>query len=151
MATDTQGQRPTGESVFEKVSRIRGVVFEYVTLGASVFGIVSLAVLLGYVFWDAFGLQTAAPAWYGILLVTLVAPVAGFLLYARRNPTAGRTALELVSTTVGGVLGAVSLVVVVDIIAGAQLWFTYFVTTVVPLVGLYLYGRQVESQWIGLA
>jgi phosphate ABC transporter, permease protein PstA len=151
MATDTQGQRPTGESVFEKVSRIRGVVFEYVTFGASVFGIVSLAVLLGYVFWDAFGLQTAAPAWYGILLVTLVVPVVGFLLYARRNPTAGQTALELVSTTIGGVLGGFSLVVVVDIIAGAQLWFTYFVTTVVPLVGLYLYGRRVESQWIGLA
>ena len=151
MAADTQQQRQTGGSVFGKVSRLRGVVFEYVTFGASVFGIVSLAVLLGYVFWDAFGLQTAAPAWYALFALTLVVPVGGFVLYARRDPTVGRTALELVSTVVGGVLVGFALVTVLDIIAGAQLWFVYFLTTIAPLMGLYLYGRRVESQWVGLA
>ena len=151
MATGTKRQGTDGTAAFSEVSRLRGVVFQYVTFAASLFGILSLAVLLGYVFWDAFGLETAAPAWYATMVVTVVLPVAGFLLYARRNPLAGRAALELAATATGGVLSGFALVVVLEVIAGFGVWFAYFLTMGVPLGALYLYGRRVEASWTGLA
>jgi len=151
MATGTERQGTDGTAAFGGVSRLRGVVFEYVTFAASLFGILSLAVLLGYVFWDAFGLGTAASGWYATMVVTVVLPVAGFLLYARRNPLAGRTALELTATATGGVLSGFALVVVLEVIAGPGLWFAYFLAVGVPLGALYLYGRRVEASWTGLA
>lgn len=50
MATDTRDSRS-----FEPVSRAKDVAFEYVTLGATLLGIVALAVLLAYVAVDAVG------------------------------------------------------------------------------------------------
>ncbi|MFB6117248.1 phosphate ABC transporter permease PstA [Halosegnis sp.] len=148
MATGTE----TDDSpVFGRVSRARGVVFEYVTFVASVFGIASLAVLLGYVVWDAFGLENAAPAWYGIFLLVVVGPVVGFLLYARRDPLASEVALEVTATALGGLLAGTALVIVLDIIAGPGVWFAYFLTVILPVAGLGLYARQSEAGWVGLA
>jgi len=150
MATETKhGDKSQAAASFGEVSRLRGVVFKYVTLLASLFGIASLGVLLGYVFWDAFGLETAETAWYVGLVFVLVVPVA-FGTYTRENPLAGEVALELVATTLGGLLGAFALVVVLDVIAGAGVWFVYFLTTVVPLAAFYLYGRRAEVNWTGL-
>ena len=147
MATDTD----TGESGFGRVSRLRGRVFESLTLGASVFGIVALAVLLAYVFWDAFGLAAAAPGWYAVFAGLTVAPAVGFVWYARRHPTVGETSLELVSTALAGVLGGFGLVAVLEVIAGDEVWFAYFVTVVAPVAGLYVYGRRDQTAtWIGL-
>ena len=150
MATDTGASEEYG-SGFGRVSRLRGIVFEYVTFLASIFGIASLAVLLSYVAWDAFGLEAAAPAWYGLLAVTVLLPVAGIGLYARRNPLVGEVALELFATAMGGTLAGFALVVVLLVIAGSGTWFAYFLTVAAPLAGLYLYGRVNEVRWLGLA
>ena len=132
MATDTDTGRASGESGFGRVSRLRGRLFESLTLGASVFGIVALAVLLAYVFWDAFGLAAAEPGWYVVFAGLTLLPAVAFVWYARRHPVVGETSLELVSTALAGVLGGFGLVAVLEVIAGDEVWFTYFCTVVAP-------------------
>jgi phosphate transport system permease protein len=136
---------------FGRVSRLKGRAFEYLTLYASVFGILALGVLLAYVFWDAFGLASADPAWYGIFAAVVLAPVGGFLTYTRRNPLAGEVALELASTVLAGLLGGFALVAVLEVIAGPGVWFAYFATVVGPLAALYVYDRdRAAANWVGL-
>jgi phosphate transport system permease protein len=148
----TEPSAATDASTFARVSRTKGVIFEAVTSIASVVGILALAVLLAYVAWDAFGLAAAEPAWYGVFVATVVAPVGGFLLYTRRNPVAGETALELGATTMAGVLGGFALIAVLDVIAGPLIWFAYFVTVLAPLGGLYVLDRaRPDVNWVGLA
>ena len=58
MAAETETETETGgatETGFGEVSRLKGVVFKYVTLAATLLGIVVLVVLLGYVTVDAVG------------------------------------------------------------------------------------------------
>jgi len=148
VATDSRRQ---AVETFGTVDRLKGRVFEYLTLFASLAGIVALGVLLGYVFWDAFGLETAETTWYLVFAAVVVGPVGGFVLYATRNELAGEVALELVSTAMGGLLSGFALVAVLEVIAGDEVWFAYFVTIVAPLAGLYLYDRNyAAANWVGL-
>lgn len=81
---------------FGRVSRLKGRVFEALSLGASVFGILMLALLLVYVVTDAFGLESASPEWLLSYFVTLVLPFLGFCLYSAGSRTLARnTALAL--------------------------------------------------------
>jgi phosphate transport system permease protein len=150
MATETDTGVQAGDG-FERVSRLRGTIFRYLSLGASLFGIVALGVLLSYVFWDAFGLSTASLPWYGLFALFVVAPMAGFVAYARRNTLAGEVALELASTAMAGVLGGFALVVVLEVIAGDRVWFAYFLTVALPLAVLYVLDRvRPAMNWVGL-
>jgi phosphate transport system permease protein len=67
---------------FGTVSRVKGRVFKALSFGASVIGIVSLAVLLIYVFMDAFDLTNASPEWLLTYYLTIVLPLVGFCLYS---------------------------------------------------------------------
>ena len=146
MATETQ---PDGQ--FGRVSRVRGLVFEYSTLAASVFGILSLAVLLAFVFWDAFGLGAAESTWIGAFVALVIGPAVGAVLLARRFPVARTVGLELFATTMGGILGGFGVLVILDVIAGPDVWFSYFVAVIAPMIGVVLYGRyDPEANWIGL-
>jgi phosphate transport system permease protein len=148
MATETD---TLGEGGFGQVSRIKGVAFRYLTFLASVFGIVALGVLLAYVFWDAFGLDSAEPTWYAALAVFVVLPSVAFVAYARRDPVTAEVALELVSTFLGGLLGGFGVLAILDIIAGPNVWFTYFLTVLAPIGALLLYNRRrPDVNWIGL-
>src|SRR6056297_1791214 len=132
MATQT-------ETGFGQVSRLQGTVFKYLTFGASLVGIFALGVLLAYVFWDALGLDSAGTAWYLTYTVTLLAPLVGFLAYARDRPEVTAGALEVVGLTLAGGMLSFAAIIVLIVIAGPQVWFTYFLTVVAPLVGLFLY------------
>ncbi|RAW46380.1 phosphate ABC transporter permease PtsA [Halorubrum sp. 48-1-W] len=103
MATDTDTGRVEG---FGEVSRVRGIAFEYLSLGASVFGIFALAVLLVYVTIDAFDLANASPEWLLTYFLTLVVPFLGFCLYSARDRALTRRAV----TVAGGGLVAVAVV-----------------------------------------
>ncbi|MDS0283637.1 phosphate ABC transporter permease PstA [Haloarcula onubensis] len=145
MATET-------ETGFGQVSRLRGTVFRYLTFGASLVGILALGVLLAYVFWDALGLDTAGTTWYLTYTVTLLAPLLGFLAYARDKPEVTAGALELVGLTLAGGMLSFAAIIVLLVIAGPQVWFTYFLTVVAPVIGLFLYGQyDREATWVGLA
>lgn len=83
MATDTDSGYIDS---FGQVSRTTGTVFRYLLLAATMFGIVTLAVLLVYVANDAIRPLTADPGWHLTFFLTLVVPAAvvgGYL--ARRN------------------------------------------------------------------
>jgi len=67
---------------FGTVSRLKGALFEAVSFGASVIGILALAVLLVYVSVDAFSLSEADPVWLLTYFLTLVVPYVGFCLYS---------------------------------------------------------------------
>ncbi|WP_058367689.1 phosphate ABC transporter permease PstA [Haloparvum sedimenti] len=104
MATDdattagTAGDAATDDGVdFGEVSRIKGVLFEYLSLGASVVGLVALAVLLVYVSVDAFDLANASPAWLLVYFLTLVLPFLGFCLYAADDRKLSRNAAVTLS------------------------------------------------------
>jgi len=72
-------EEPTaGRTEFGEVSRIRGLAFKYLSFGASIFGILALAVLLIYVTIDAFELTQASPEWLLTYFVALVLPFIGF-------------------------------------------------------------------------
>lgn len=96
MATESQD-----EFVSESVSRVKGTVFEYLSLGASFVGIVMLAVLLVYVSLDAFDLPNASPEWLLTYFVTLVLPIVGFFVYSADDE---RVTRRVVIALVGGLV-----------------------------------------------
>ena len=138
MATDTQ-------SGFGRVSRVRGVVFRYLTLAASLVGIVSLAVLLGFVTWDAFDLDTAGAGWWLAYFLAFVVPTAAFFAFLRRRADARATAVALFVRTVGGTILAASFVVL-RVIVDLQLWLLLYTVGVVPAIGVYAAARRRESE-----
>ena len=106
MATDNAN--PGG---FGEVSRVRGVVFEYLSLGASVFGLVALGVLLVYVAIDAFDLANAGPEWLLTYFLTLVVPFLAFCLYSADDPAVTRRALGALG---GGLVAVAALFTAVE-------------------------------------
>ncbi|SFC05871.1 phosphate ABC transporter membrane protein 2, PhoT family [Halobiforma haloterrestris] len=93
------------EPTFGRVSRLKGTVFEYLSLGASVTGIVALGVLLIYVAIDAFDLVNASPEWLLTYYVTLVLPLIGFCLYSAND----RSLIRRTAFALGGGLVAMAL------------------------------------------
>ncbi|MEF8806894.1 phosphate ABC transporter permease PstA [Natronomonas sp.] len=108
MATETTPE-------FEQVSRAKGVAFEYLSLGASVVGLVALGVLLVYVFVDAFDLANASPEWLLTYFLTFVIPFIGFCLYSANDRHLARnTAIALV----GGLVGTAVVFTAVEMFIG---------------------------------
>ncbi|GAA0522271.1 phosphate ABC transporter membrane protein 2, PhoT family [Halorubrum aquaticum] len=162
MATDDSNAAGFGE-----VSRVRGIAFEYLSLGASVAGLVALGVLLVYVAIDAFDLANASPEWLLTYFLTLVVPFLLFCLYSAGDPA--------VTRRVAGVLGG-GLVVVAAAFAAIEAFvvtiprlswqLAYLFVVVAPTtaylayvgsrgrvgaVGFGLLGRLVGGVAIGLA
>jgi phosphate transport system permease protein len=145
MATETDSEYSGG---FGQVSRTVGAVFRYVLLGATLFGIVMLAILLVYVANDALQPLTADPRWHLTFLLTLVVPtvaVGGYL--SARNVDALKLGLTVVGTFVVSLMfSAGAAMIFVDIIAPLT-WFAYVVALLVPaalVVGLQRFSRRVS-------
>ena len=162
MATEDTHTRGFGE-----VSRVRGIVFEYLSLGASVFGLVALAVLLVYVTVDAFGLTTASPAWLLTYFLTLVVPYLGFCLYSAGDR---RLTRRVVGVAGGGLLAVAAVFTAVETVVGTvprlNWQLTYLFVVAFPLTGYLTYvasrgrvgrvgygllGRLIGGTAIGLA
>jgi phosphate transport system permease protein len=160
MATETSPE-------FEQVSRSKGVVFEYLSLGASVVGLVALAVLLIYVFVDAFDLADASPEWLLTYFLTFVIPFVGFCLYSANDRHLARnTGIALV----GGLVGTAVVFTAVEMFIGTvprlswQLVYLFVVVTPVTAyvtfvgsqepvgqAGFGLLGRLLGGAALGLA
>ena len=162
MAVETETDTGFGE-----VSRLRGVVFEYVSLGASVVGLIALAALLIYVFVDAFGLATASPEWLLTYFLTLVVPYVGFCLYSVGDRAfTGKVALALGGGLVVTAVGFTAIETLVGTIPRLtwQLAYLFLVATPtvasatfvasqerVGTVGFGLLGRLVGGAALGCA
>ncbi|GAB7010603.1 phosphate ABC transporter permease PstA [Halorubrum trueperi] len=162
MATDNANADGFGE-----VSRIRGVVFEYLSLGASVAGLVALGVLLVYVAIDAFDLANASPEWLLTYFLTLVVPFLAFCLYSADDRAVTRRALGVLG---GGLVVVAVLFTAVEALVAEiprlswQLAYLFVVATPVTAylayvgsrgragtVGFGLLGRLIGGIAIGLA
>ncbi|WP_253737733.1 phosphate ABC transporter permease PstA [Halohasta salina] len=131
---------------FQAVSRLRGTVFEYVSLGASVFGIVLLAALLVYVSIDAFDLANASPQWLLTYFLTLVVPLIGFCLYSADD----RQITRRTGLAVGGGLVVSALVFTgVEALVGPidrLSWpLVYLFVFVVPTTGYTIFAANQET------
>jgi phosphate transport system permease protein len=124
MASET----PSGESTAvgfsddSSVSRLRGRVFEWATLGATVFGIVTVAALLAYVFNDALRPFSADPGWHLVAFATVVVPTLALAwYYYSRDPSGGEVALASAGIPVVGLVAGGALVVLfVEIVTPAE-------------------------------
>ncbi|WP_200530329.1 phosphate ABC transporter permease PstA [Halorubrum sp. LN27] len=166
MATDTDTGTASAEG-FGEVSRVRGIIFEYLSLGASVLGIFALAVLLVYVTIDAFDLTNASPEWLLTYFLTLVVPFLAFCLYSANDRELTRRAAGVL----GGGLVAVAVVFTaieafVTQIPRLSWQLAYLFVVVFPLTGYVTYvgssgrvggvgfglvGRLIGGTAIGLA
>jgi len=137
MATDTDTGRIEG---FGEVSRVRGIAFEYLSLGASVLGIFALAVLLIYVTIDAFDLANANPLWLLTYFLTFVVPFLGFCLYSARDPALTRRAVAVAG---GGLVAVAAIFTAVEAfireVPRLNWQLTYFFVVVIPLTGYLAY------------
>jgi phosphate transport system permease protein len=151
MATETVSEEAGGG--FGTVSRIRGVLFEYLTLAASLLGVVALAILLSYVSYDAFGLETADPAWYGVFAMTVVVPTAAVLAYARPRPAMRDAIGGILSLILGGSLVTLAAIILLSVIITPAIWFSHLVVVVVPALAAVGYARYVDDHatWAGTA
>jgi len=104
------------------VSRLRGVVFEGLTLASTVFGLAMVAFLLAYVFNDALRPFSADPGWHLTFLLTLVLPalaLAGY--YYLRDPAGGTVAYASTGVPLVGLVAGGGLVVLfVEIVTPLQ-------------------------------
>jgi phosphate transport system permease protein len=118
MAAEIQREGTT----FEQVSRTTGKIFRKLLLAGTLFGIVSLGVLIVYVANDAIQPLTASPGWYLVFLLTLVVPTAAVGWYLNRR---GKSALSTGLTALG--------IPVVGIVFGGGL-SGVFIDVISPLV-----------------
>ena len=162
MATDNATDGGFGE-----VSRVRGIVFEYLSLGASVAGLVALGVLLVYVAIDAFDLANASPEWLLTYFLTLVVPFLGFCLYSADDSAVTRRALGALG---GGLVVVAALFTAIEAfvaeIPRLSWQLAYLFVVVAPVTGYLTYvgsrgrvgavgfgllGRLVGGVAVGLA
>ncbi|WP_318569128.1 phosphate ABC transporter permease PstA [Salinigranum marinum] len=125
---------------FGQVDKTVGTVFQYVLLAATMFGLVTLAVLLVFVANDAIQPLTADPGWHLAFFLTLVVPtlaVVGSLAVRDSSAlTFGVMAVSLLGVSLlfsGGVA-----MVFIDIVSPVT-WFGYLFALAVPsalVVGL---------------
>jgi phosphate transport system permease protein len=164
MATDTDTARVEG---FGEVSRVRGIIFEYLSLGASVLGLFALGVLLVYVTIDAFDLAGTSPQWLLTYFVTLVVPFLAFCLYSARDRKVTRRAVTVAG---GGLVAVAAAFTVIETFVGQiprlNWQLAYLFVVVAPLTGYRVYigargrpgavgfglvGRLIGGTAIGLA
>ena len=130
---------------FGTVSRLRGLVFEYASLGASVFGIVLLAALLVYVSIDAFDLANASPLWLLTYFLTLILPLIGFCLYSAGDREITRRAgLALGGGLVASVAGFTAIEAIIGPIGRLSWQLVYLFVFVVPVTGYVVFAANQE-------
>ena len=120
-------------------------MFRYLTLAASLVGIVSLALLLGFVTIDAFDLDTAGPGWWLAYFIGLVVPTGVYLTVLRYRPDVRAVTVSLTVRTLGGTILAAAFVVLTAIV-DLQAWLLVYTVGVVPTILLYVAARRLESQ-----
>ncbi|UWG46347.1 ABC-type phosphate transport system, permease component [Halanaeroarchaeum sp. HSR-CO] len=106
----------------QSVGRLRGRLFELLTLGSTVFGLLMVAFLLVYVFNDALRPFSADTGWHLVVFATVVAPSLGLAAYYyARDPPAGEVAVASVGIPlVGLVTGAGIAVLFIEIVTPAE-------------------------------
>jgi phosphate transport system permease protein len=130
MATDTAEY----EEGFGQVGKTAGLLFRYVLLGATFFGIVIVSILLVYVANDAIQPLTADPGWLLTFFLTFVLPalaVSGYLARRKRPAFSFGTAL-LGFVLVSLLFGTGIAIIFLDVLS-PLVWLGYVLALALPL------------------
>lgn len=136
----------------ERITRIKGVVFQYLSLFASIVGIAALAILLVYVTIDAFDLTNASLEWFAIYFTTLILPLIAFFLYSANDRTLTRNTLI---TLLAGPLVVYALLrgiaVLIQPISRFSWYLAYLFFILIPVTTFVGYiGSQHEPGRVGI-
>ncbi|WP_257298525.1 phosphate ABC transporter permease PstA [Haloarchaeobius sp. FL176] len=144
MATEDRRSYADG---FGQVSRTVGIIFRYLLLAATLFGIAVLAILLVYVANDAIQPLTADAGWHLTFFLTLVLPslaTGGYLAWSNVD------GLKLGAMTLGlfvvGLLFSGGVAIIFLEVLPPLVWFAYVIAFAVPVavtVGLQQRSRQI--------
>jgi phosphate transport system permease protein len=126
MAAQTETERGFG-----RVSRTTGIVFRYLLLAATLFGLVFVTILLAYVANDAFQPLTADPGWHLTFLLTLVVPTLAVSYYLYRVDALGTGALAVGMVVVSLLFSGGAAMIFVDIVS-PLVWLAFVVALAVP-------------------
>ena len=114
----------SGAADMGEVSRLRGILFEGATLGATVFGLLMVSILLLYVANDAVRPFSADPGWHLVFFLTLVVPATALAVHLyRRGGTGGEVAYVTLGLPIVGLLAGGGLVVLFSTVVTAGKWF----------------------------
>lgn len=141
MATDGETVDSLRRSSSVRLERLKGRLFAVALVGATLIGIVSLAVLFGYIAFDAFQPLTASTQWYLIYLGTLLAPTAAFTLYARRHPPVRAVNAKTFAVICGALLVSLLVYVVAEALSPYDV-FLYVLFGALPPALVAAYARQ---------
>ena len=141
-------------AVNQEVSRLRGLLFQAVCLGATLFGIAVVSFLLLYVAGNAFRPFSADPRWHLVYAATFLVPVAllgGYYLLWDR--TAGAVAYTALGVPVVGLFAGGGLLVLFAELLTAQGWTALLVALLVAgaAVGVHRrYRREAALERLGV-
>jgi phosphate transport system permease protein len=143
MAGETvEGPTVEDQETTASISRVRGVVFEWLSAAATVFGITVVTGLLVYVANDAITPLSADPEWYGVFAATLGLPsmlLVGY--YALSDRTAGRVAYESLGVLVVGLLlGGGFVITFIEVVTPVE-WLAFAVAVAVGAGAIVGHGR----------
>ena len=133
---------------FGSVNKTFGRIFRYLLLAATLFGIVTVTILLLYVANDAIRPLTADPGWLLTFFVVFVIPTLGLNWYlARTRGDAQSFGVAVTGMVVVGLMfGAGISIVFVDVLSPLT-WLAYAVALVIPLgaaTGLTYYSHRLS-------
>jgi len=151
MATESETTETLQRSGRFRYKEIKGKAFEAILIAATLVGLVALALLFGFMFFDAVGPLSASLGWYLLFFGTLVAPVSAFTLYSRRNPAVRTTNARASAAVFGGLALSLSTFIVLQ--AMSPYGPLVYVITVGSLpLSVAVYGRYTEhSSFVGPA
>lgn len=119
-----------------RIRRLKGQLFEGSLVGATLVGIIALAVLFLFITVDALGVSAASPSWYLLYFGTLVAPTGLYTLYVRRRPDAAAVNARAFAVVFGSLALALSGYIVVDALGPADVAVFTLAATVPPALVL---------------
>ncbi len=145
MAIEETTEETIRGRVGQSLYQIKGKLFEGILLAATLFGILSLAVLLGYMVNDGLKPTTASAEWYLLYFLVFVVPTAGVVEYVRRNPAVKDASLKTTAMLAGGLLGTLTVYVLAEAVSPYDV-LIFFVAAAVPPLLVYGYGQRTDEQ-----
>jgi phosphate transport system permease protein len=145
MATESTSRDGSWYGHGEAVGRYRGAAFKWTCLGATLFGISMVFVLLLYVAVDAVRPFSAEPGWYITMSLAMVAPAGALGVYfARRDPEAGWIGATAAALPVFCLLVATGLAILLIEVFQPHEWFAA-VVALLAVGGVVSAHRRVRS------
>ncbi len=149
MAVDGDTDRTLSVDSRGRLWGLHATLFEAGLFGATLFGIVSLCILFGYIAFDAFQPLTASIRWYLLIAGTLILPTAAGTLYARRQPAVRAANAKAFGVVGGALVAALCTYIVVDALSPYDVALVLLFGGYLPAVFTLLVRRTNRTTQLG--